>query len=217
MTDLSHRIHHRSISSAFLEGSFSPRRRFQNQPPCTFRPTRRTDSIDESETNFWSSPDGQPYGQRTDQICPPLSTDGRAIEHDSFGNDEKSLLSPPLSSRGKSCFGLCGFRCHQPSKPKPTRSTFPLLSSNGLKFTLDVVKKFNSRKNRETGTQVPSLLTTQGMPPVVLGEEFSVHRCYYFAARNCKGWTVGRSPHDACESCWVSFHHMFSENMYYHS
>ena len=44
--------------------------------------------------------------------------------------------------------------------------------------------------------------------PVQTAQEVACHRCYYFAARNCKGWVMGGTHGDACEQCLVG-HHIF--------
>ena len=43
-------------------------------------------------------------------------------------------------------------------------------------------------------------------PPPPMAEELKCQRCYYFAARNCRGYVLGGSHGDACDSCAVSHH-----------
>ncbi|KXL46894.1 hypothetical protein M433DRAFT_142882 [Acidomyces richmondensis BFW] len=89
------------------------------------------------------------------------------------------------------------------SMPTPSRSaTTSILHSSSRRPSLASLPKLQTsftapqRKNSNAYKEKPLPAA-----PIPAAQELSCHRCYYYAARNCKGWVMGGSHGDACEQC----------------
>jgi len=94
--------------------------------------------------------------------------------------------SMPAPSRSATTLSL------HPASRRPSLASLPKLQTS---FTAPQRKSSNVHKEKP--------LPAAPIPPA---QELSCHRCYYYAARNCKGWVLGGSHGDACEQCLVRFH-----------
>jgi hypothetical protein len=180
---------------------------FWQQPPLTPSLIRRTITF-KVAMNSWSSLGSRHCQQCVNQTQPSFLIDGQGFEHDPLSSDAGSLPPPPLSTFGKPCSDLHRYKSHRRPRSEPSHRTFHMFSKNGQRLLLKVVSLFKGRRSSVTTDHKSPPLPTPEQPSTIQAKNLRIHRCYYFAARNCKGWTIGRSPHDACESCWVSFHHI---------
>jgi hypothetical protein len=168
--------------------------------------------------NFWPRIGNLHCQQHVDQTHVLSLVDKQGIKHDFLSSDRRPLSPPPPSTFVQSYSDLRRYKRYRRSRSKPPRRTFHLFSPNGPTSPYKIVSLFRGKRN--------SIPMDHKSPPPPMAEQpltiqeakdVQMHRCYYFAARNCKGWTIGRSPHDACESCWVSFHHYSAYNMNGHN
>jgi hypothetical protein len=130
------------------------------------------------------------------------------MEDNSSGDDSKSVLSISLSRSIKPRLRLRNFSLHRRSEPQLQRSSSsrPTSGDSTGKTSPNVANFFHKRHSNPTTKPLPPL-TQQTVPPSTQTQKLNCHRCYYFAARNCKGWTMGGAANDACEACLVSFDH----------
>jgi hypothetical protein len=217
MAYLSRRAHHRRFPSGSPECPSTPERFSQHQHPQTPSSTRRTNSTGENETTLWSSPDGQYYVHSVNQTSPLSPLEKLGFESNTPGRNMKPFLLLPFLNSDKLCFNTQVSESAQPSARGPTHNTFFRLSNGSRKLLPDVVSFLDDRrKSHRTYRTLPTPPASE-IPSSVQAGGLSAHRCYYFAARNCKGWTIGCLSDDACESCRVSLHHMSSDGLCSHS
>jgi hypothetical protein len=217
MAHLSRRANHHRFLSGSSGCPSTPERFSQHQYPQTPSSTRRTDPTGENENIPWSSPDGQYYVHSANQTPPLSPSEKLGFETNTPGRNTRPFLLLPFPNSDKLCFNTQVSESGQPSARGSTHNTFSRLSNGSRKLLPDVVSFLNDRRNsHRTYQTLPTPLASE-IPPSVQAGGLIAHRCYYFAARNCKGWTIGCLPDDACESCRVSVHHMSFNSLCRHS
>lgn len=195
-------LRHRPSRPAYLDGLFSPKQSMQDSRPRTPSLSRSAYSSTESiNTTMWDNMSYQPTCNQTRPLTPACEEEA---EGNSSGDDSKSVLSLSLSRSLKPRLRLRNFSLHRRSEPQLSRSNSSRPTS-GDSSTSKSPKFFQGKRYSNPTTKPLPPLPAQAVPPPVQTHELSCHRCYYFAARNCKGWTMGGSSNDACESCLVSF------------
>jgi hypothetical protein len=191
---------------AYLDGLFSPQA--VDHRPRTPSLSRSIYSSSES-INAMSQLDNQQNLNHTRPLTPAWEEDHE--EANSSGDDSKSILSVSLAKSLKPRLRLRNFSLHRRSDPTLQRSNSSRPTSGDSSSSKIVSPKtptFFHGKRHSNPTQAPNkplpALPTQETESVAKSQELTCHRCYYFAARNCKGWTMGGSSEDACETCLVS-------------
>jgi hypothetical protein len=191
---------------AYLDGLFSPQA--VDHRPRTPSLSRSLYSSTES-INAMSNLDTQQYNNHTRPLTPACEEE--LDEANSSGDDSKSVLSLSLARSLKPRLRLPNFSLHRRSDPTLQRSNSSRPTSGDSSHSKISPKAatFFHGKRHSNPTQAPNkplpALPTQETQSAVQTQELTCHRCYYFAARNCKGWTMGGSSNDACEACLVSF------------
>lgn len=126
-------------------------------------------------------------------------------ERTKSGDDPTSILPVAVSNSLKSRFRLRNFSLQRRSYPKLSRRDSSRSTSGDSTSKAGNVASIlqGERYSKSTVKPLPPL-HTRALPPPVETMELGCYRCYYFAARNCKGWTMGGSSNDACETCLAS-------------
>ena len=191
---------------AYLDGLFSPQA--VDHRPRTPSLSRSIYSSTES-INAMSNIDNQQNLNHTRPLTPACEEDHE--EANSSGDDSKSVLSLSIKARSlKPRLRLGNFSLHRRSDPTLQRSNSsrPTSGDSSSSKISPKTPTFFHGKRHSNPTQAPN----KPLPAIPIPEtesatktqELTCHRCYYFAARNCKGWTMGGSSEDACEACLVS-------------
>lgn len=193
----------RASRPAYLDGLFSPKQSLQETRSRTPSLTRSSYSSTESINASMSSLDTQQNLNHTRPLTPACEEEH---EGNSSGDDSKSVLSLSLSKSLKPRLRLRNFSLHRRSEPQLQRSSSsrPTSGDSTGKTSPNVANFFHKRHSNPTTKPLPPI-PTQAASAQAQTQELNCHRCYYFAARNCKGWTMGGAANDACEACLVSF------------
>ena len=201
-----HSLRPRPSRPAYLDGLFSPKQSVsQDYRPRTPSLTRSTYSSTESINASMSSCDTQQTFNHTRPLTPACEEE---YEGNSSGDDNKSVLSLSLTRSLKPRLRLRNFSLHRRSEPQLQRngsSSRPTSGDSTGKTSPNVANFFQKRHSNPTTKPLPAAVPAQAAPVQAQTQELNCHRCYYFAARNCKGWTMGGAANDACEACLVSF------------
>lgn len=197
-------LRHRASRPAYLNGLFSPKRSVQgcrSRTPC---PIRSSYSSTESINASMSTLDNQ---QTINHIRPLTPAREEELEANSSGDDSRSVLCLSLSRSLKPCLRLRNFSLHRRSESQFQcgSSSRPTSGDSTGKISPNIANFFQGKTHPNPTTNPLPPLPAHAIPPPVQSQELTCHRCYYFAARNCKGWTMGGSSNDACETCLVSF------------
>jgi len=198
----------RASRPAYLDGLFSPKQAAQDYRPRTPSLSRSAYSSTESINASMSSNDTQQNFNTTRPLTPACEEE---YEGNSSGDDNKSVLSLSLSRSLKPRLRLRNFSLHRRSEPQLQRngsSSRPTSGDSTGKTSPNVANFFQKRHSNPASKTLPAVVPTQAAPVQAQTQELNCHRCYYFAARNCKGWTMGGAANDACEACLVSFEHI---------
>jgi hypothetical protein len=193
---------------AYLDGLFAPSQSV-DQRPRTPSLSRSLYSSTES-INAMSHLDTQQNLNHTRPLTPACEEE--LEEANSSGDDSKSVLSLSLAKSLKPRLRLRNFSLHRRSDPTLQRSNSsrPTSGDSSSSKISPKAATFFHGKRHSNPTHAPNkplpALPTQETQSAVQAQELTCHRCYYFAARNCKGWTMGGSSNDACEACLVSSH-----------
>lgn len=188
-------LRHQASRPAYLDGLFSPKQSMHDYRPRTPSLTMSSYSSSESINASMSSLNNQQALNHTRPLTPACEDE---LEGHSSGDDTKSVLSLSLSKSLKPRLRLRKFSLHRRSDPSLQRSNSSRPTSGDS--TTKTGGFFHKRHSNPTTKPLPAL-PAQAIPPAVQTQELNCHRCYYFAARNCKGWTMGGSSNDACETC----------------
>lgn len=192
---------------AYLDGLFAPSQSVDHRP--------RTPSLSRSlyssteSINAMSNLDTQQNLNHTRPLTPACEEE--LEEANSSGDDSKSVLSLSLARSLKPRLRLRNFSLHRRSDPTLQRSNSsrPTSGDSSSSKISPKAATFFHGKRHSNPTHAPNkplpALPTQETQSTAQTQELTCHRCYYFAARNCKGWTMGGSSNDACEACLVSF------------
>ena len=193
---------------AYLDGLFSPKQSIDYRPR-TPSLTRSSYSSTES-INAMSNLETQQNLNHTRPLTPACEEE--LEEGNSSGDDSKSVLSLSIARSLKPRLRLRNFSLHRRSDPTLQRSNSSRPTSgdsSSSKISPNVATFFHGKRHSNP-THAPNkplpALPTQEAQQAKQTQELTCHRCYYFAARNCKGWTMGGSSNDACEACLVSFY-----------
>jgi hypothetical protein len=190
---------------AYLDGLFSPQA--VDHRPRTPSLSRSLYSSTES-INAMSNLDTQQNFNHTRPLTPACEEEPE--EGNSSGDDSKSVLSLSLARSLKIRLRLRNFSLHRRSDPTSGGSSSSKISPKAATFFHG---KRHSNPTHAPNKPLPAL-PTQDTQSAAQTQELTCYRCYYFAARNCKGWTMGGSSNDACETCLVSFN--FSTSLLQH-
>lgn len=194
-------LRHRPSRPAYLDGLFSPKQSSQDYRPRTPSLTRSAYSSTESINASMLGLDNTTMNH-TRPLTPACEEEA---EGNSSGDDSKSILSVSLGKSLKSRFRPRNFSLHRRSEPQLSRSNSSRpTSGDSTSKAANVAALFQGKRHSNPTSKPLPPLPAQAIPPPVQATELSCHRCYYFAARNCKGWTMGGSSNDACETCLVS-------------
>jgi hypothetical protein len=190
---------------AYMDGLFAPKQSIDYRP----RTPSLTSSYSSTESINMSALDTQQNLNHTRPLTPACEEEHE--EANSSGDDSKSVLSLSLARSLKPRLRLRNFSLHRRSDPTLQRSNSSRPTSgdsSSSKISPNVATFFHGKRHSNP-TQAPNKplppLPTQEAHSAAPSQELTCHRCYYFAARNCKGWTMGGSSNDACEACLVSF------------
>jgi hypothetical protein len=196
-------LRHQASRPAYLDGLFSPKQSVQDYRPRTPSLTRSSYSSTESINASMASLDNQQTLNHTRPLTPANEEEH---EDNSSGDDSKSVLSLSLTRSLKPRLRLRNFSLHRRSDPQlqRTSSSRPTSGDSTGKTSPTVANFFHKRHSNPTTKPLPPLPTQVTQQPAQ-SQELNCHRCYYFAARNCKGWTMGGAAEEACEACLVSF------------
>lgn len=196
-------LRHRASRPAYLDGLFSPKQSVQECRSRTPSLTRSFYSLTKSINTSMSTLDNQEALNHTRPLTPAYEEE---LEADSSGDGCRSVLSLFLSRSHKPRFRLGNFSLHRRSEPQLQRgsSSRPTSGYSTGKISPNVANFFQGKRYSNPTTKPLQPLPAHAILPPVQFQELTCHRCYYFAARNCKGWTMGGSFNDACETCLVS-------------
>lgn len=200
-------LRHRPSRPAYLDGLFSPKQSNPDYRPRTPSLTRSayssTESINATTPSFdYTNTNWQQSLNHTRPLTPACEEEAE-VEANSSGDDSKSVLSLSISRSLKPRLRLRNFSLKRRSEPSLSRSNSSRPTS-GDSSKSPPFSNFLPGKRHSNPTSKPlPPLPAQAVPPPVQTQELNCNRCYYFAARNCKGWTMGGSSNDACEACLV--------------
>jgi hypothetical protein len=189
--------------SACLDGIFSPQHSVQE---CCSKHSlsRSSHSVTESIDASMSAPDSQQAFNPTRPLNPVGEEE---LEANSSGDDSRSVFTRSLTRSLNPRLCLRNLSLRRRSEPQVQRSSSsrPTSSDSTGKISPNVANFFQEKQHSNTIPKPLLPLPAHTVPPPVQRQKLTCHRCYYFAARNCKGWTMGGSFNDACETCLVSF------------
>lgn len=150
-------------------------------------------SANSSLSSRASSTDLQSGYQFPKSISPAFDEDGSSVRSTKRWRGIRSIFTRRSSSDATETLSQCSSTASSPTHSIHNQARRPSLPRFASFSTLPPRKQSfgeGSIKTSPLSIESPS-------------QELKCHRCYYFAARNCNGWTMGGSHGDACEQCLV--------------
>jgi hypothetical protein len=202
-------LRQRPLRPAYVDGLFSSKQSVQNHRPRTPSLTGSAYSSTESIDASISALDNQQTLNHTRPLTPACEEELEEVY--SSGDDSRPVLSFSFARSLKSRLRLRNFSLHSRSESRLQGSSSPRPTSadSSRERISPTAATFLHGKRHSNLTNPPNKpllgLPAQAAQSAVQTRELTCHRCYYFAARNCKGWTIGGSSNDACDPCLVSY------------